>query len=89
MVPHGFYYYFPSIFLNIYWLKYSQEQINELYIRQQTMKNNGYNREDTMNKNINTYIYDTNETFISIFMDIRLGYIVYYHIMAMLIRDEN
>ena len=42
-------------------------------------KKNHYIREDTKTKIIATDIRNTSETFIGIFMDIPLGYIIYYH----------
>ena len=67
------------IFLIYSGLICSQKQINVLYVQQKTYKNYHYIREDTMIKIIATNIRNTNETFISIFMGIPLGYIVSYH----------
>ena len=44
-----------------------------------TYKNYLYNREDIMTKIIATHIHNINETFIGIFIDISLGYIIYFH----------
>ena len=44
-----------------------------------TYKNYHFIREDTMTKIISTYIRNTNETFIGIYIGMSLGYIVCYH----------
>ena len=38
-----------------------------------------YNRENTMTKIIATHTWNINKTFIGIFIDMPLGYIVYYY----------
>ena len=53
--------------------------ITTIYLKKKIFENYRYNREDTATKIVTTHIRNINETFIGIFIDIALRYIVYYH----------
>ena len=47
-----------------------------LYSTKKTYKKDRYNRDDTITKSIATHFHNINKTYIGLFIDIPLGYIV-------------